>query len=71
MTVNAITGIGGDSGGVGVVLGLCSSNGGVGRWRGDGGDGVKDGVRERGGDGGGGEGGGFLHDGCRRIINFY
>jgi hypothetical protein len=32
---------------------------------------VKDGVRERGGDGGGGEGGGFLHDGCRRIINFY
>jgi hypothetical protein len=28
-------------------------------------------VRERGGDDGGGEGGGFLHDGCRRLINFY
>ena len=39
--MNAIAGIGGDGGGVGVELRLGSSNGGVGGWRGDGGDGVK------------------------------
>ena len=40
MTVNAITGIGRDSGGVGIELSLGRTNGGIGWWRGDGGDGA-------------------------------
>ena len=67
MTVNAITSIGGNSGGVGVELRLGSSNGGVGWWRSDGGDGVKGWVRERGSDGGGVDGRGFLHGGWCRL----
>ena len=70
MTVNAIAGIGWDSGGVGVELRLCSSNGGVGWWRGDGGDGVKGWMGKRGGDGGGVDVG-FQHGGSWRINNFY
>jgi hypothetical protein len=73
MAMDAIAGIGGDGGGVGVELGLGEADSGVGRRRGDGGDGGKDGVGEGGGDRGGGEGRSFLHGGKEKkiLINFY
>ena len=58
MTVNAITGIGRDSRGVGIELGLGKADSGIGGWGGDGGNGREDGVREGGRDRGGGREGG-------------
>ncbi len=61
MAVDSVAGVGRNSSGVGVELGLGCADGGI-RWgRCDGGNGRDDGVRERGRDGGCGEGGGFLH----------
>ena len=48
MSMNAIAGIGRDGGGVGVEVSLGETEGGIGRWRGDGGDGGEDGVRKGG-----------------------
>ena len=50
-----------NGGGVAIQLGLCESNGGIGRGGNFRGNGAEDGNGKRSGDGGGGRGGGFLH----------
>ena len=71
MAMDAVAGIGWDSGGVGVELGLGETDGGVGGRGSDGGNGGKDWVRKGGSDGGGGEGRHFLHSSKEKYINFY
>ena len=77
VTVDAVAGVGGDSGGVSVELGLSEADGGVCGRRGDGGDGRYDWVGKRGRDRGSGKSAGrFLHGGgweeeYGSIINFY
>ena len=61
--MNAVTGIGRDGGGVSVQVSLGEAEGGVGRWRGDGGDG----VRKGGSDGSCGEGRRFLHSSKEKL----
>ena len=61
MTVDAVAGVGRDSGGVRVELSLGGAYGGISGGRGDGGDGGEDRIGKGGRDRGGGEGGGFLH----------
>ena len=63
MSMNTVAGVGRDGGGIGIELGLGEADGGVGGWRGDGGNRRIDGIGKRGGDGCSGEGGKFLHGG--------
>jgi hypothetical protein len=74
MPMNTVAGVGRDGGGIGIKLGLGEADGGVGGWRGDGGNWRNDGMGKGGGDGSSGEGGRFLHggrDSVKKIINFY
>ena len=67
MAMNAVACIGRDGGGVSVEVSLGETEGGVGRWRGDGGDGGEDGVRKGGSDGSCGEGRRFLHSSKEKL----